>query len=364
MKKTAAFLIPFLLILPVLPLSAQWEPVFFTDAEGIYAASSELEKPSNLMSFGKYSPKNLLDGSPATSWVEGEDGPGIGTYVLIGIQKPLGKYLLINNGYQESDGLFLKNNRVQELKVSIYAGFTFEGREGQTGFEADLLPMKESAIITLNDEMGTQQIELPFNLGDTEVFREEGLKDYKNDFPDARGVQDFLVLKFEIVSVYPGSIWDDTCISGIAFSNQDPDQFLAPNEGVSNITLGPDSRKVLIHTTAKRELLLIDAQTIAQEKGYNGKGEFLTFILLDISPDNKWAVITYQHGFTSGGNIDETFHLWSLPRMKEVSPVLLEAYNATPLGFTTKSSRFYLETLEEKPVLLEDLDLDMESGYW
>ena len=364
MKKLQPFFILLILFIPVSSLFAQWESVFFDDAGGIYSASSELEKPSELMEIGRYSPWNLFDSDPATSWVEGEEGPGIGSYVLVGIPGPFMQYLIIHNGYQESEDLFIKNNRVKELRVSIYAGFTFDGREGQTGFEADLLPMDESALITLSDEMGAQQIELPFDADDVAAFSEEGFKYYKYDYPDETGVKDFLVLKFEIISVYPGSIWDDTCIAGIDFSNQDPGQFLTPDEQVTAVSLEPDSGKIFIETAENRKLLLVDAQAIAHEKGYTAEGEFLSLNLIEVSPDRKWAVISYQHGFTGGGNIDETFHLWSLPRMKEVSDALLEAYAATPLGFQIKNGRLYLETLEDKSVLLEDLDLDMESGYW
>ncbi len=364
MNKSLLPFILFILFIPVSSLFAQWESVFFNDAGGIYSASSELEKPSDFMEIGRYSPMNLFDNDLSSSWVEGEDGPGIGSYVLVGIPGQFMKYLIIYNGYQESESLFFKNNRVKDLRVSIYTGFTFDGREGQTGFEADIMPMDESAIITLSDKMGAQQIELPFNADDVATFSEEGFKYYKYDFPEERGIRDFLVLKFEIESVYPGSIWDDTCIAGIDFTNQEPDQFLAPDEQVTAVSLEADSEKIIIQTTKNRKLVLVDAQSIAREKGYTAEGEFLTFTLMDVSPDIKWAVISYQHGFTSGGNIEESFHLWSLPRMKEVSDALLEAYGATPLGFKIKSGRLYLETLEDKSVLLEDLDLDMDSGYW
>lgn len=356
-------LLPLLiLIFPVFSLFAQWESTSFSDAGGIYSASSELEKPSNLMEIGRYSPRNLFDGNPASSWVEGEDGPGIGSYVLVGVPGPYRKYLIINNGYQASEGLFFKNNRVKDLKVSLYAGFTFDGRVSQFGFEADIMPMDESAIIPLGDTMGAQQIELPFDADEVAAIREEGFKYYKNDYPEETGVRDFLVLKLEIISVYPGSRWDDTCIAGIDFTNQNWDLFLTPDEQVTSVSIDPDSAKIFIETTENRKLLLVDAQTIAHKKGYAAEGEFLTLNLIEVSPDRKWAVITYQHGFTGGGNIDETFHLWSLQRMKKVSDALLEAYGATPLGFKIKSSRLYLETLEDKSVLLEDLDLDMDSG--
>lgn len=364
MKTTYLITIFSLLLFPAHTLFAQWETVFFTEAGGVYAASSELEKPADFMEVGEYSPRNLFDDSPETSWVEGEAGPGTGSYVLIGLQGNLKKYIIINNGYQKSESLFLKNNRVKDFKLSLYSGFTSDMRAGQTGFEADILQIAEPVTLTLKDEMGEQQFDMPFEAVKVAASKESELIRYTRAHPGEPGIQEFLILKFEIASVYEGSQWDDTCVAGISLSDRSQGNSLLPKEQITEVRISSDDQKIILQTSENRELLLVDAQTLAEEKGYTAKGEFLTFTLLDVSTDNLWAVISEEHGFTNGGHIEETSHLWSLARMKEVPPALLEAYNATPMGFTIRSGRLYLETIENKSVLLEDLDLDIESGNW
>ncbi len=353
-----------LLLFQAHTLFAQWETVFFTEAGGIYAASSELEKPTDFMEVGEYSPMNLFDDSLETSWVEGEAGPGTGSYILIGQQGELKKYMMINNGYQKSESLFLKNNRVKDFKLSLYSGFTSDMRAGQTGFEADILQIAEPVNFTLKDEMGIQPFGMPFETAEVEALRDSELTRYTSAHAEEPGIQEFLILKFEIASVYKGSLWDDTCIAGISFSNRSRENCLLPKEQITEVKNSSDDQKILLLTSENRELLLVDAKTLAIEKGYTAEGEFLTFTLLDVSPDNLWAVISEEHGFTSGGHIEETSHLWSLARMKEVPPALLEAYNAMPLGFRIRSGTLYLETYEGTFVRLGDLNVDMMSGRW
>ena len=364
MKTTYLILMFSLLLFPAHTLFAQWETVFFTEAGGVYAASSELEKPTEFMEVGEYSPMNLFDDSLETSWVEGEAGPGTGSYVLIGQRGELKKYIMINNGYQKSESLFLKNNRVKDFKLSLYSGFTSDMRAGQIGFEADILQITEPVNFTLKDEMGVQPFEMPFETAGVEALRDSELIRYTGAHPEEPGIQEFLILKFEIASVYEGSLWDDTCIAGISFSNRSQENCLLPNEHITGAFTEVESENVFVQTSQGRKLLLVDAKALAKEKGYTAEGEFLTFTLFDVSPDNLWAVIIEDHGFTSGGHIEETSQLWSLARMKEVPPALMEAYKATPLGFKIRSGTLYLETYEDKFVRLEDLDLDMMSGRW
>ncbi len=349
-------------------LFSRWESFFFNDAGGIYSASSELEKPSDLMKLGRYSPKNLLDHDCATSWVEGDDGPGIGSYVLIGIQGHLKKYLIIYNGYQQSINLFKKNNRIKELKISLYAGFTSDERAGQTGFEADTVPYSEFKVIILKDKMGAQRFELSFDSEKAETFmaeeREKYVEEHAADLGKFGGIgslKSFFYLKFEIVSVYKGSKWDDTCIAGIEFTDNSDGSYIPVNEKITKIYQNDNGGNVLIKTSSGLEMVLVSIQRLA-EKPDTGENEFFTLSIMDVSPDNEWAVIDYQHGSSEGGSIEETHHLWSVRRMEEVPVSLLSAYGpVTPLDFLVKNGRIYLETYEGKNILLEDIAADLDS---
>ena len=127
----------------------------------------------------KYSAENLIDGS-WKSWAEGEEGSGIGTKITFDFDRPFRfanatNYACIDivNGYGDLKN-FHQNNRVKEMNLWI---------------DDDPVPVK----IMLHDRHVGQTIVLRKYLGDRYVSK----------------------LTFEILSVYPGSKYDDTCIAEI-----------------------------------------------------------------------------------------------------------------------------------------------------
>ena len=345
-------------------LFGQWESILFQDGGGIYSASSELEKPASMMDFGKYSPHNLFDHNTTTSWVEGEEGSGIGSYILVGFHKGIKKYVLIYNGYQQSKSLYQKNNRVRDVKISLYAGYYSDAMAGQFGFEADTVSLKEAVSFTLKDKMGVQRFEIPFNYAKVETLRKAERSRYLKAHPDIEQIQDFIFIRFEIVSVYRGTEWDDTCISGIEFTSNAEGLYIPVNEKISDVFQDDTADDILIRTSSGQVLTLLRVKSLAEKLGYISDGEFLTAYIEVISSDKEWAIIAYQHGFSSGGRVEETHKLWSVRRMSEVSSDLLGRYNIyDPLDFIRDGGRTYLESLNGTLVLLNDIDLDMDNGF-
>ncbi len=342
-------------------LSALGKPVFFTDAGGIYHASSELEKPAAEMEIGRYSPRNLFDHDLSTSWVEGDRGPGIGSYVCMGIEGNLKRYIIVYNGYQTSKSLFNKNNRVRKLKISLYAGFTRESDENQFGFTADTVYTGESSIIILQDRMGPQRFINPFTAKETADFLKKEKEKYRKETKTTEPVKDFFFMKFEIVSVYRGSKWNDTCITGIEFTNNPDGSYIPVNEKIKSIYQSSNGGDIYVKTSAGRVLTLISITSLIKNRDIDDK-EFVTLALMDVSTNREWAIIDYQYGSTEGGNIEETPHLWSVRRMEEVPESLLKEYGSvTPLDFLTSNGSTYLETYEGKNILLEDIGTDMDQ---
>lgn len=134
-------------------------------------ASSELVEESNLGTF-YHLVDNLFDGSNQTAWVEDIPGNGMGewvefdfndAYTLSGVE--------ITNGYQKSETTYLNNGRVEWLKFTFSDGSSYE--------------------TFLDDAYGTSQ---------------------RVDFPTP---VDTTSLRIEIISVYPGALYQDTCITEI-----------------------------------------------------------------------------------------------------------------------------------------------------
>jgi len=127
----------------------------------------------------KYGPENLGDSTPDHPWVEGVKGSGIGEKIQLKLQtwkEPNGEAggmgaLVISNGYvsYSNPSLYYKNNRVKKIRVS--------SKNPAFYFEA-----------TLADTPNPQIVKLP-------VPPEE--------------------VCIEILSVYRGTDWDDTCVNFI-----------------------------------------------------------------------------------------------------------------------------------------------------
>lgn len=134
-------------------------------------ASSELEPQSGVY----YSVNNLIDNNEATCWTEGVNGDGIGEKVTIvcnGIATI--NRIIIHNGYCKSEKLFYENNRVKKIKITFDNG--------------------ESVIADLSENFSDRVTVIPVSTVQTSA------------------------ITFEIMEVYKGSKYDDTCISEIVFA--------------------------------------------------------------------------------------------------------------------------------------------------
>ena len=122
-----------------------------------------------------YHPNYLMDGDPATAWVEGADSSGAGEWIRIRLS-PVESVsrirLRVQNGYQKSRSLYQKNARARQLTVTALPGGRSHGA---------ILP----------DEMGWQEIAF--------------------DVPSGR----LEALELKVGDVYEGSRYTDHCISEV-----------------------------------------------------------------------------------------------------------------------------------------------------
>jgi hypothetical protein len=130
------------------------------------SSSSALKATST----GNYRATNLVDGDTTTAWNEGAEGPGLGEWVKFEFSQQLVlERIEIANGYQKDKDRFLGNPRVQSLEVE-YSNGTIQ--------LVDLLDTEEPQTIT----------------------------------PTRQAVE---WVKFTIVSVYEGDVWEDTALSEV-----------------------------------------------------------------------------------------------------------------------------------------------------
>jgi len=145
------------------------------------AQSVEWTASSTLAPQGKthYDAANLGNGDNSNTWCEGVNGHGIGERVnakITGFANSHVKSLVIVNGFARNQTTWKNNSRIKTLR--LYVGD------------------RHLSDFNVSDNIKPQTIKLPETLP---------LSTNKLD------------LSFEIMEVYPGSKYDDLCVTGISF---------------------------------------------------------------------------------------------------------------------------------------------------
>ncbi len=146
----------------------------YKSAANISASSQLIEKyrPSDA-----YKPENAIDGNKHTAWSEGDSGNGIGEWLKFGFDTPKKlKAVNIIAGYTKTETIYKANNRVKKVKISFSDG--------------------KSQTALLKDVYDFQRILID--------------RDTPTKF-----------VKIEILDVYRGAKYKDTCISEIEFEYKD-----------------------------------------------------------------------------------------------------------------------------------------------
>lgn len=223
--------------------SSDWERLFLFDGPTFYYGSSQLEDPeAEYGDIEKYSGYNLFDDDSITAWVEGVNSNGIGEYLLIGNENELPAKIQIRNGYQKSNSLYQKNSRPKALKINLYVAYHIPADVTELGGNFYCLPFRDSILIDdklilkknilkLRDKMGTQEFAIPFDKEKVLALKNEGDPKFEDEFAEriaevvkyGNGFGHHVsfygyIIKLEIIEVYKGTHWDDTCISGIKLS--------------------------------------------------------------------------------------------------------------------------------------------------
>lgn len=150
-----------------------------------------------------YAPWKANDTNNKTAWAEGKKGDGVGEKLYL---MPVGKFktkkinFSITNGYAETEKLYLANNRVKKAKLTIYEA-RFDICGGYYSARRSDLLINTSKIIELKDTMEPQKI----------IIEVDDKKTQTDDKEMSKLV--LFMAELEILEVYKGTKYDDTCIS-------------------------------------------------------------------------------------------------------------------------------------------------------
>jgi len=183
------------------------------EAEGVIgyggpAYKEEFTASSTLASQGKvrYEAANLLNntnygGDRSITWCEGVKGHGIGERVNMRITTQINREdgiafrtLMIVNGYAKNQTTWQNNSRVKKLR--LYVG-------GEVWGDLHLRDIIKPQIFNFPDNLKIRP-------------HKSGKKTAKPLIDRIKSATYQTDLSFEIIEVYPGSKFDDTCITGIA----------------------------------------------------------------------------------------------------------------------------------------------------
>jgi len=297
---------------------------------------------------GSYTPRNLYDNNPATAWVEGVKGYGSGQYFIADLGYRLPGKIEIRNGYQKSQSLFERNSRVKNAKITLLAGFHMQGDVTEIAEAYTVKQTGVGSVVTLRDVMGLQEIPLPVDKKTAFKERVDLTREFKIDFKERLdGLTEYdtpmqlhYFLKFEIVDVYPGSSWDDTCISDILFHNMAIDP-LSADEIIKKVYEFDDEDLVLFDTDIRSGIVLVDMKELKDFKE-KVEGVEMAITLMDTSPDKEWAQVDFM--FTAvGTRVEEIPVLYHVRSMKRVGTDILDN-SISMYGFTEKDGKIWLDT--------------------
>jgi len=148
-------------------------------------------------------------GKRGTTWCEGVKGYGIGERVTMSITtqaayKDVVSFyrLLIVNGFAKNAATWKNNARVKTMR--LYVG-------GKPWCDLQLADVMKPQIFKFHEELHILPAKAGKKIPATGKFTEEFSSSFPNKFPVYQ-----TDLSFEIIDVYSGDKYDDTCITGIA----------------------------------------------------------------------------------------------------------------------------------------------------
>jgi hypothetical protein len=148
-----------------------------------------------------YSGYSAVDGNSATAWVEGAEGHGKGELLVI-TRLDLSKKIEILSGFGKSQSLFVANSRPKTINIHIVRALPQAGGQSQCGDNYEALKIISTSKVILKDINQFQPLPIPPFKKETYLFQDEQW-DYQ------------YWLMIEIIDVYPGTKYQDTCISEI-----------------------------------------------------------------------------------------------------------------------------------------------------
>jgi len=156
-----------------------------------------------------YSAWSAMDGNTATAWCEGKKDEGIGEIIII--KADISRPVRIWSGLGANAGIYKANNRPQKIRVTV-----MQAREAKMiiGQYAEAIEYKNITVLAsheveLKDINGWQPLPLP-------AHKRMSFSSVSEHGEPVIKKEDGTLIALEILSVYRGTKYNDTCISEVS----------------------------------------------------------------------------------------------------------------------------------------------------
>ena len=319
--KITFFLVVWTTIFPLNLLAQQeneWQEIFLLDKNDfnnpyVEFVSNDIKDFFNPEAENPYPSTNLFDGYLKTCWVAGSAKTNKNSilYVKLPDKIDVDKIILnIFSGYGKGKNLYYANARPHKIKLSLFAAVYPEGFSTEV---VSLYVMKKyplNKIINLADTFDVQSFPLSLDKKELLKFQKEVLTKAENfsgpeynkfaGYSLPESYSSSFILKMEITDSYPGTKYDDVCISEIFFN----DRF---------ITHYPDKYYKALNVYIKDDNTLL--ADYADKKGVViYKDTLSVFTYVEWSENENWAILLYvpNDELGEGSRIEEIYSLIDL----------------------------------------------------
>lgn len=294
MKRIFAFVL--IILIGKLSSGQVWTELSMYSRNGMFVkATSELTDPNQSDHWvnEKYGAFNLFDANSQTAWIEGNVNDGIGESIFFSIPKNC-QTVNIYNGYSKSQTTFNQNNRVKTIKLIIHIGINPVGYISEVSQHFFLNTYPVNFTIELNDTDSLQSFPFPISSSELLDFMDKAKKEYLDQYTEPIYLVTPIV-QLEIIEVFKGSKYNDTCLSEIFFNHS-----FIPNiknyryHEVKNVYTQDDESKLLIDCREGKGIIIIeDSESVFQ--------------VIDISSNSQWVTIIRMPADIGNGRVETEY---------------------------------------------------------
>lgn len=257
----------------------------------------------------RYPVTNIFDMDLRTCWVSkvNEKEPAF-VYIVVPDEVPPTLVMSIFSGYGKNKSLFTSNARPATLRITNFYGIVGDGFFSEHGFLAMSCKIGEAQVINLKDSFAIQQIELAYDHQAANEKIAMMQAQFSRDF-GMKISEGHRIIQLEILDVFPGTWYDDVCISELYFNNRYVAAPVEKNPAIQSIYINDNEDELMFDT---REISGISAY----------KNSTAVLQLIETSPDKRWVIILSMSTEVQG-RAETYYDLIDLYARKSVTSELL-----------------------------------------